>query len=121
MCIGKCLHRLGQIIRAFGGLSNIGGGNRHQSNHGARDHPRQPHTTTGRPETLGVLRGRTGVDFTIGTHQIQLHHMLAERSGMVMIFAMHVGRNHAADGDKSRTRRHRNKPAARYKHAKYIG
>jgi len=51
-------------------------------------------------------------DSTIGALQLKLENVIAETAGAMMILAVHVVRNGAADGDESRTGRHRREPSA---------
>ena len=47
--------------------------------------------------------------------------MATEGTGLVVILAMHVVGNRPANGDKTRSRRHRQKPAARHEHIEDVG
>jgi hypothetical protein len=84
--------------------------------HHPQDDPGQPHTADGRPEQAGVrvvagaARGQ-GEDPAVRHQQLQGRDVVAERTGAVVVLAVHVAADRTADGDLAGAGQHRDPQA----------
>jgi len=67
----------------------------------------RPEAADGGGKPLGVFRGTADATAAVGTQQFETPHLRAEGTGDVVVLAMHVVRQRAAQGDKARARRDR--------------
>ena len=78
---------------------------------------REPHAAHGGVKQLGVL-GAIALEHAAVAHaQLERAHVASERAGHVVVFAMDVRGDHAAQGHVSGAGRHRREEAAREKDA----
>ena len=81
------------------------------------DHAGQPEPADGRGEQLGVFLGRQRQHLAGGARQADRVHVRAEGAGMLVVLAVHVVRDRAAEGHELRSRHDRREPAVRHGHA----
>ena len=109
------LHGRGEIGRGKAALADPAALDGLQAQGGAQDDPRQSHASNRPGEQIRVLLARTAADFTVGPDNVDPLDEAAERSVLVVVLAVHVGRDRAAQRDEFRPGRDREKPAARQK------
>jgi len=80
---------------------------------GADDEPGQTQAANGGAKPVGGLRARAVQPAAVGALQLQAEQMVTQRAGTVVVLAMHVVGDGAAQGHEARARRHRQEPAAR--------
>ena len=75
---------------------------------GAQDDAGQAVAPDGGPEQLGILAvGREVADLAVGRQQVHAAHVVAEAARAVMVLAVDVACDRAADGDLPGSRQHR--------------
>ena len=74
---------------------------------------RQPHAADGRPKESGILTGGAARAGSVGEDHLDRLHVRAERAAAMMILAMHVRGDAAAERYVLGARRDRREPAAR--------
>ena len=78
---------------------------------GIEDGPREPHPADRGGQELGVLIARAGDDASVRQSQGQALHMVAEPAIPVVVLAMDIRGDHAADGDELGARHNRREEA----------
>ena len=85
-----------------------------QCDRGAEHGTGQAHPADGGPEQLGCLAvRRQGADLAVGHQQVEGDHVVAEAALGVVVLAVHVGGDRAADRDLPGARQHRDPQAER--------
>ncbi len=78
-----------------------------------QDDPGQAHSAGGRPEEPGFARRRDATHAAVRQQQVEPRDMPCEAARQVMVLAMHVRGDGAADRHLTSTWRHRHEPAMR--------
>ena len=114
------LHGGGEIGRSHAGLANPAALDPHEPERGAHNDAGEPHAADGLREQIGVLGPRAACEGAIRAHDVDPVDEGAEGAGLVVILAMHVGGDHAADGHMLGARRDGRKKPARQKALDHI-
>ncbi len=99
-------HQLGQVADPVGVHLHPPGRDRQHVQDRLDDDPGEPHATDGCPEQLGVLVGTDGAASAVAEDDVQRPDVLAEAADAMVVLAVDVGCDGAADGHEARPRSH---------------
>ena len=103
-----------EVIRAVGIRDEVGGFRLRHLDLGAQDDAGQAHAADGGPEKIAVFTFRGQVqDAAVGDEQLHGGDVVTKGTGGVVVLAVDIRANSAADGDLAGTRQNRNPQAVR--------
>lgn len=113
--------KLAEIAELVAFRGHPGAADTPQLQHDFGDGAGQPQTTHGSVEPIRVFGGRACQARAIGSQKGEADHMVGDRSGPMMVFAMHVIGDGAAQRHEPRSWRYRQEPPLRYDKVKDVG
>jgi hypothetical protein len=85
------------------------------------DDARQAHSAAGRPEDIRVFCARALINLPVGSEEPQKLHVMGKRTLAMVVFAVDIGRDGAAEGDVFCAGCDGQKPTCRDDHIENLG